>query len=153
MPALSDTLIKLISLTVLTASSSSSMTRMTSCKANVPCLLFNEDQPLPSLGPSLRSSSLAAFGPGFVGRMARWACAPVHLASEAQRRCPARMPWRRARAPAMGDICSIYMASYCSGRYVPDIQSTFNEAEDLNVSGTGRRRARPRCTRQCNVVT
>ena len=29
----------------------------------------------------------------------------------------------------------------------------FGEAEDLNVSGTGRPRARPRCTWQCNVVT
>ena len=40
---------------------------------------------------------------------------------------------------------------FCS-RY-PIHSPPFCEAADLNVSGTGRRRARPRCTWQCNVVT
>ena len=45
----------------------------------------------------------------------------------------------------------VLLRMFCS-RY-PIHSPPFCEAEDMNVSGTGRRRARPRCTWQCNVVT
>ena len=45
----------------------------------------------------------------------------------------------------------VLLRMFCS-RY-PIHSPPFCKAEDLNVSGTGRRRAPPRCTWQCNMVT